>query len=110
MLVPPIVGAVVGGVGAILVLVVAFLVFTYYSNRPRLQHLSGKCDAQPRLTSVYAGDKGNGGNDDTHVSSKSANPDVVRGTGEADVTDIDVCMYVCTYKIYLFSFHSYKRF
>ncbi|XP_042204213.1 nephrin-like isoform X2 [Homarus americanus] len=81
MFVPPVVGAVVGGVGAVLVLVVAGLVLTHYAHRTRPQNHQPKNESPPTLTSVYVG---GGSSEDTHTLAKSGNPDVVRGTGEED--------------------------
>lgn len=81
-MIPPVVGAVVGGVGAVLVLVVAGLVLTHYTHRSRPQNHATKSDSPPTLTNVYVGGGGDGCSEDTHSLSKAANPDVVRGTGK----------------------------
>lgn len=81
VLIPPVVGAVVGGVGAVLVLVVAGLVLTLYAHRSRPQN-QGKSDSPPTLTNVQVGGGGDGCSEDTHSLSKPAKPDVVRGTGQ----------------------------
>ncbi|XP_069943594.1 nephrin-like isoform X2 [Cherax quadricarinatus] len=80
--VPPVVGAVVGGVGAVLVLVVAGLILTHYAHRARPQNHTPKTESPPTLTNVYVG---GGSGEETHTLSKSGNPDVVRGTGEEEV-------------------------
>ncbi|XP_045133335.1 nephrin-like [Portunus trituberculatus] len=81
VLIPPVVGAVVGGVGAVLVLVVAGLVLTHYTHRSRPQNQS-KSESPPTLTNVYVGGGGDGCSEDAHSLNKPANPDVVRGTGQ----------------------------
>ncbi|KAG0725951.1 hypothetical protein GWK47_037562 [Chionoecetes opilio] len=83
VLLPPVVGAVVGGVGAVLVLVVVGLVLTHYTRRSR-PHTHSKGDSPPTLTNVYVGGPSDVCSEDaheTHAHSKAANPDVVRGTG-----------------------------
>ncbi|XP_071530540.1 nephrin-like isoform X2 [Panulirus ornatus] len=80
--VPPVVGAVVGGVGAVLLLVVAGLVLTHYAHRTRPQNHTPKTESPPTLTNVYVGD---GSGDETRTLTKTGNPDVVRGTGEEDM-------------------------
>ncbi|KAG0723427.1 hypothetical protein GWK47_005520 [Chionoecetes opilio] len=82
VLLPPVVGAIVGGVGAVLVLLVVGIVLTHYTHRSRPQTHSK--DAQPTLTNVYVGSLCDVCSEDaheTHAHSKAANPDVVRGTG-----------------------------
>lgn len=81
VLVPPVVGAVVGGVGAVLVLVVAGLVLTHYAHRARPQNRRQKSDPTPTLTNVYVG---GGPDDETKAMAASGNPDVVRSTGGED--------------------------
>ncbi|KAG0718039.1 Nephrin [Chionoecetes opilio] len=86
VLLPPVVGAVVGGVGAVLVLVVVGLVLTHYTHRSRPQTHS-KGDSPPTLPNVYVGVLGDVCSEDAHDTpslSKAANPDVVRGTGREE--------------------------
>ncbi|XP_068225117.1 uncharacterized protein, partial [Palaemon carinicauda] len=79
VMVPPVVGAVVGGVGAVLVVVIVGVILTHYAHRAHVCTRGQKEDTPPNLTNVYAAGKAEAKEEEEAPG--TTNPDVLLGTG-----------------------------
>ncbi|XP_066977555.1 nephrin-like [Macrobrachium rosenbergii] len=87
-MVPPVVGAVVGGVGAVLVVVIVGVILTHYAHRAHVCTRAQKEDTPPNLTNVYAAGKGEAQEEEDAPG--TTNPDVLLGTGTEEASTQEV--------------------